>query len=278
MRNSYKTASIAALVIALSAPAFAQGVLVGITALDEEIEDITRETNKDLNRQNDAQRFGPLGVPQGWRGSIAVSANAVTGNSDTGDFALGGRLTYGVNKWTHSVGVASTYSRTGAVSTEEKFFATYEANRHFTEKFYVFGLGSYQFDGLAGPLDLEHEAFLGFGPGIRIVNTEQVAWRVQAGPGVRWTKTAGGVKNSEVAAIISSRFFYKLTDTLSITNDTDILGDKVTTSATNDLGLNFKISNNMSTRFSYRTDYDSVPGLLGKKYDNTLGLSLVVGF
>ncbi len=60
--------------------------------------------------------------------------------------------------------------------------------------------------------------------------------------------------------------------------DTDILGSDVNTVISNDAGVNFKMSDNLSTRISYRTDYntDPTPGL--KSSDNTIGLSLVLGF
>ena len=64
-------------------------------------------------------------------------------------------------------------------------------------------------------------------------------------------------------------------DTMSITNDTDVLYSNHSTPATNDLGLNMKVTDRLSTRFSYQTDYNSTAA---QKFENTLGVSLVVGF
>ena len=65
---------------------------------------------------------------------------------------------------------------------------------------------------------------------------------------------------------------------MSLTNDTDILSSSADTVVTNDFGVNFRMTDTLSTRVSYRTDYTSnpLPGL--KSTDNTVGLSLVVGF
>jgi putative salt-induced outer membrane protein len=65
---------------------------------------------------------------------------------------------------------------------------------------------------------------------------------------------------------------------MSLTNDTDVLGSSASTVVSNDLGLNFKMSDALSTRISYRTDYNSDPAAGRKSTDNTVGLSLVVGF
>lgn len=48
--------------------------------------------------------------------------------------------------------------------------------------------------------------------------------------------------------------------------------------ATNDFGVNFRVTDARTTRISYRTEFndDPLPGL--SETDNTFGLSLVVGF
>lgn len=60
--------------------------------------------------------------------------------------------------------------------------------------------------------------------------------------------------------------------------DTDVLGSDVNTIVNNDAGFNFKMTNNLSTRVSYRTEYNTDPAGGRKATDNTIGLSLVLGF
>ena len=59
---------------------------------------------------------------------------------------------------------------------------------------------------------------------------------------------------------------------------TDIVGSDVNTIVSNDAGINYKMSDNLSTRVSYRTDYNTDPVAGLKSTDNTLGVSLVLGF
>ena len=65
---------------------------------------------------------------------------------------------------------------------------------------------------------------------------------------------------------------------MSITNDTDVLASKGSEIASNDFGINYKISDALSTRLSYQTDYNSKPEAGFEKMDNTFGASLVLGF
>lgn len=275
MKKITKLATVSALALMIAAPVLSQGRIIGTEALDDRIDEIERDANTELARGDDAARFNENGVAQGFRGSVALTASAATGNTDTGELSAAGRMTYGIGSWSHSFGVAAEYGEAGGVQNEEKFFGTYEASRAFTPQFYAFGIGRYEYDGFATN---RHDAFIGFGPGYRIVNTENVAWRVQAGPGVRYVEDQFGANTTEVAGIASSRVFYKLTDTMSLTNDTDILGSDVNTLIQNDFGVNFKVSNTISTRISYRTDYNTDPAPGFTATDNTFGVALVVGF
>lgn len=272
-KSKVLAASVLALIV--SAPAFAQGALVGVEGLDERIDDIQEDVAEDFADAEDAQRFSTNQYAQGWTGSVSMGLAATSGNTDTADLSFGGRFRYGNGPWNHTVGFAGEFAEDNGVRNKEKIFATYDVNRYFTEQFYVFGLGSFTYDGFATN---EKDAFLGFGPGYRIINTPNMTWRIQAGPGVRYTQDQLGADETEVAAIASSRFYYKISESMFLTDDTDILLSKGDTVATNDLGVNFKMSDRLSTRFSYRTEYNSdpLPGL--KSADNTLGVSLVYGF
>ncbi|TDE34778.1 DUF481 domain-containing protein [Antarcticimicrobium sediminis] len=284
MKTHLKLTAVSVLALVVAAPVSAQTNITGIQGLNDQIDDITTDVERDQRRGQDAERFGPNGVPQGWRGSFALSASGTSGNTDTGEVSGAGRLTYGVGSWNHLVGLAIEYGEANGIKSEEKYFATYEANRYFTPDFYMFGLGRYQYDGLlidnTGTVlpGSETDAFLGFGPGYRVMNQPHNTWRVQAGPGIRYFKDALGVSETEVGFIASSRYFYAFSDTVSFTMDTDVLGSDVNTVLSNDAGVNFKMSDNLSTRLSYRTDYntDPTPGL--DSTDNTLGLSLIMGF
>lgn len=286
MNNILKLASVSAIALMVAAPVSAQTAITGVEALNDQIDDITDDVNTDINRQNDAERYGPNGVAQGWKGSFALSASGTSGNTDNGEISGAGRLTYGVGDWNHLFGFAVEYGEANGIKSEEKFFGTYEASRYFTPEWYGFAVGRYQYDGLV--LDSatgvpfangETNAFLGFGPGYRVLNQDNHTWRVQAGPGVRYFKSAAtGNSETEVGYIASSRYFYAISDTVSFTMDTDFLGSDVNTLISNDAGVNYKLSNNLSTRVSYRTEYNTDPAAGVKSTDNTLGVSLVIGF
>lgn len=275
MKHVNSIASVSALALLLAGPVFAQSAIVGIEDLDDRIDDIQEDVADDMAKGDDKDRYGTNQYAQGWSGSMALGFTATSGNTDTADLDVAGRLRYGNGPWNHSVGFAVELAEDNDIRNKEEVYATYDVNRYMSENFYIFGLGSVNYDNFD---TLEWDAFIGAGPGVRIVNTENQTWRVQAGPGFRYTKDQLGVDDKELAGIVSSRYFFKLTDTVSLTNDTDVLfsgGDAV---VTNDLGVNFKVSNRLSTRVSYRTEWDSDPLAGFEDTDNSLGVSLVYGF
>jgi putative salt-induced outer membrane protein len=95
---------------------------------------------------------------------------------------------------------------------------------------------------------------------------------------VRYFEDITGNSETEVGFIASSRYYYAINETMSFTMDTDVLGSDVNTIISNDAGVNFKMSDALSTRISYRTDYNTDPAAGLKSTDNKIGLSLVVGF
>jgi putative salt-induced outer membrane protein len=275
-------ASASALALLVAAPAFAQGGLVGTEALDDRIEEIEEDVQDEFEEGDDPYRFGPAQFAPGLAGSMSLAYSGTTGNSENQDLSVVGRLRYGGDVVNQSLGFGLEFSEgtdpetDESFTTEEELFVVYDASRELTERLYGFGIGLYRNDDFD---TLQQDAFVGAGLGYRIVNTPRFAWRVQAGPGVRWTEDQLGEEETELAGIAASRFFYALSDTVSVSNGTEVLySDEAGTLVRNDLGANFTVSEQLTTRVSYLTDYnsDALPGL--DSTDNRLGVALVFGF
>jgi len=275
MNTLLRVASVSAIALMISAPAFAQAALVGIDSLDDKIDDIQENISDDLAEGEDADRFATNRYAQGWSGSVALGASTTSGNTDTNDLSLGGRLRYGDGPWNHAAGFAIEYSDANGLRSKNQAYGTYEANRYFNDEFYMFGMGSLSYDEYGTN---RVDGFLGFGPGYRAVNTKTQTWRVQAGPGVRYIEDQLRQDTTEVAGIASSRYFVRISDSAFITNDTDILFSKTDTVVTNDLGLTAKITGRLATQVSLLTSWNSDPAPTKVSTDNTLRVSLVYGF
>lgn len=267
--------SVAALIL-LTSSAFAQAKLVGTTALNDRINDIETAVSDDQNKANDEARFANPEFNPGLSGSASLGYTGTSGNTDTQDVIIGARLRYAQGNWVNTLGMAIDFSEAAGTKTKQDVFGVYDANYYFSDRFYGFALGRVQNDGLATTAaDTATDAFIGFGPGYRIINTPSTAWRVQAGVGVSYLKDGVGADVTEVGYIASSRLYHKFSDTISVSNDTDVLSSDTALRINNDLGVNFRVTDVVSTRVSYLSEYNDSRAI---QTDNTVGVSLVFGF
>lgn len=294
MKQVALLASASALTLSLATPIFAQSDLIGISELDDRIEDVEREVARDMERAEDAARFGNPESRQGLSGSASLGYSGKTGNNESQDLTIGLRIRHAQGQFQQTVGAVLDYSEADNTSTKKDVFGIYDANYYFNDSFYGFILGRVQSDGLAdevtqsardanpGLTDAEilagqvkRDAFLGFGPGYRVINTPDMTWRVQAGIGVSYLEYGDDSSVTEEAVIASSRFFYGINENVFLTNDTDVLNSDAALRANNDFGINFRITDAMSTRVSYLSEYNDSRAI---RTDNKLGVSIVFGF
>ncbi|MEF3047234.1 DUF481 domain-containing protein [Pseudotabrizicola sp. L79] len=276
MNSKLLFAGVSMIALAAAPMAFAQATITGVDAVDDSIDDITDSVADDMARAEDASRFGNPEFRPGLSGSASVGYSGKTGNSESQDLSIGMRLRYAQGNFVQSIGAALDFQESANVKTKEDVLAVYDANYYFDQNFYGFVLARVESDGLAtAATDVRRDAFLGFGPGYRVINKADMTWRLQAGIGVSYLED--GLRNSvtETGYLAASRFFYKINDNMFVTNDTDILNSDTALRVNNDLGLNVKMTEAISTRLSYLTEYNDSRAI---QTDNKLGVSLVFGF
>ena len=277
MKKLTKVTGAAVVGLLLGATAsLAQGTLYGTSALDDRIDDLNQDARDDLDRSNDDYRFGNPEYRPGLSGSASLGYTGQTGNNESQTFSAGARLRFAQGQLIQTIGVALEFEDEAGVRTKEEVFGVYDANYYINDKVYGFVLGRVQSDALADEANENRtDAFIGVGPGYRIVNTPDMTWRVQAGIGVSYLKNGIGDEDTETGYIVSSRFFYSFNENVFATNDTDVLKSDSALRVNNDLGVNFKMSDAFSTRVSYLTEYNDSRAI---RTDNKLGISLVYGF
>lgn len=275
MKTTHLLLALPSVALLAVTPALAQDI-TGVQDLDDRITDIEEDVADDMERSNDEARFGFPEYQPGLTGSASLGYAAETGNTESQEFNLGMRMRYAQGNWVQTLGLAADFAEDAGTKTKEDIFAVYDVNYYLNDRFYIFGLARAERDGLASAAtDIARDGFVGFGPGYRVVNTPDMAWRLQAGVGISYLQDGTGASETEEGYLASSRFFYQISDAVFLTNDTDVLSSDAALRANNDLGVNFKVTDTLSTRISYLTDYNDAREI---KTDNRLGVSLVVGF
>lgn len=268
---------IVALIAALSATtASAQDLLGRDTVAGDRNEALIEAIEDDAERELD--RFGNEGRPEGFSGSVALRGVAETGNSESTSLGIGSDISYVAGPNGIELQLNYAYSDDDASAAEETLLYGLEYTRDFTPA--VFGFAKLQ-GSVDSATDAQYESdtFLSFGAGYRIYNTDMIQWSVQAGPGYRFAElndvADGDV--SEGAFGLSSDYAHKLSDTVFVTNDTDVIWSETDTAVINDLALNVAMTQTLALRTSVLTEYNSDPGT-AENTDNTFGVSLVYSF
>lgn len=275
MKNFGKTSAIAlSVLLGTTALAHAQS-LINADPVNERVDDIIEETEDKFELSDDDQRFGNATMQQGWRGSVYASADLLTGNTDTFDISVGTRVSNRAGAWNQTISMAYDYAEANGAETKNELFTLYDVNRTISGDFYGYGLARAENNFTTNSSDL----FAGVGVGYRIFNTPDLAWRVQAGPGYRINGLSlTGTDIDEAGVSASSRLYYKFSDSVFLTNDTDIIWSDSNTLVSNDIGVNVRLSGPLSIRAGVKTDYNTDPGVGRKNTDTNTGLALVYAF
>lgn len=242
-------------------------------AAADSVEDL-EEAIEDAN-ERDVPTFGNTGRAIGFTGSVSAQGTATSGNTDTADLGIGARLGHfdGVNG--HQLALSYTYGEAEGDTSDNSLLAGYDYTREIGSDAYVFGQANYAFDEFGA---YEEDVFVGAGIGYRVINTNDIQWSVQAGPGFRKATLQDGGGIEEAAASLSSFYYHQLTPTVFVTNDTDVLASESDTYVTNDLGLSVSMSDTLALRTSILTEWHSEPQDGYDEFDNTFGVSVVYTF
>jgi putative salt-induced outer membrane protein len=209
-------------------------------------------------------------------GSASLGFTGKTGAIDSDDLSVGARLRFANGPLIQNLGIVIDTAKSGGTTTKDDAFAIYDANYFFDSNLYGFVLGRVKYDGLATTSgQVQTDAFIGIGPGVRIINTPDINWRVQAGLGTSFLRDGTDVDTKETGIIASSRLYMRLSDMLFATNDTDVLKTDSALRINNDLGFNVKMTDQFATRISYLSEFNDSRTV---ETENKLGVSLVYSF
>ena len=225
------------------------------------------------------------GLFERWKGRGELGGFRTTGNTDT--VGLTGAI--GLDRkgiaWRHKLTARADYQRSAGRTSREKYFAAYEPRLDIDEDLFAYGLAQFESDRFQG-FDARYALSGGFGA--TIVDTQSLDLSVKAGPALRLTQATDGLSDTRIAGLVGLDFDWRISERLKLTQTTNAVTeaggvavaiiDSRSTTLNLVTGLEAKVSERLSTRFSYAVDYDSNPpnGKVGT--DTISRFSLVYGF
>jgi putative salt-induced outer membrane protein len=247
----------------------------GVTAITDAIDDDARDVT-----------FGNEGRTVGTYGSVALRATGTQSTTSDDIVSVGIGANYGFFDGVNGseLNLVYTYGSTNGVQDTNSLNAGYDYTRDFSRNFFGYASINLQYDGEADATtagDTLRDAFAGFGVGYRIVNNASTQWALKAGPGYRMIEQSDGatfVKTNEAAYSVESNLSYSFSDTVYASNDTTIIGSDIDTTVLNELALNVAMSNALSLRTSYVSEFSGADFNSLDNTQNTAGVSIVYNF
>ncbi len=232
------------------------------------------------------QAIRSAGLLELWKGRAEIGGNRSTGNTDT--LGLTGALSLnrkGID-WDHKLTVRADYQQSGGRTSREKFFAAYEPRYDIDDGVFAYGLAQYDRDPFQG---YTARYALSGGVGAKLIDTSALDLSLKAGPALRVTRGTDGVSDTRLAGLLGLDLDWRITDRLTLTQDTNavtetggaaavVLVDSRSTTVNLITAIEAKVSDRLSTRFSYAVDYNSNPPAGRVDTDTISRFSLVYGF
>ena len=220
-----------------------------------------------------------------WTGEGELGAFQSSGNTESVGVAAALRLDREGIDWSHSIRLRADYQRQNGSTSREQFAASYEPRWQFDENIFAYGLAQYERDRIQG---FSSRYSVSGGLGYRILDNPKLKLSLKAGPAYRVTDFTDGTSADRLAGLVGIDFDWQMLDRLKLTQDVEALAetggeatlifDGANTTINLVTGLDFRVSNRLRSRLSYKVEYDSNPPTGSEGTDTLTRATLIYGF
>lgn len=177
--------------------------------------------------------------------------------------------------WRHKLRLQADYQESLGLVTRERYLAAYEPNWKFDDRAYMYGAAQYESDRFSGFND---RVSLSTGAGYSAIRSPAVKLDLELGPAFRHTRFIDDTIESNVAARGSMDFGWKLSRSISVTQNASAYLQDANSTVSSRSALLAKLFGPFSAQFSYTLQYESMPPVGRQTTDTTSRAALVVDF
>lgn len=214
--------------------------------------------------------------PAPWSGNLELGGVARSGNTENIGVFAGAELTYEQAPWKHTANAALEYLRTRSDTEAQSFEADYEVNYELTDRSFVFGLTHFQDDRFSG---FDYEITSSAGLGVKLIEDGSTTWTLAAGPSLRVFRREDKSRSETTpGARVNNDVAWQVSDTATLSNETEIRLDGERSEVENEASLTLKIIESLAGKFSFAANYRNPVPSDTEKLDTTTRASLIYDF
>jgi len=211
-----------------------------------------------------------------WEGKINASGLLSDGNSEN---IAGGLAVEGARKagpLTHNVKGFVDIGRSGGVTNQKRWGASYQLNVDLSDRTYAYARILYEEDEFSG---FDYRIFSGAGLGHFFYDVETFAWKIEGGPGFRYSPIDETREVDQNAAFFAStEVDWVIRDGVTFSQDLNATWTEPTTTLQSVTKLDTKLTEAISTGLSFEYRYETDPPADRENFDAIARASLIYGF
>lgn len=215
------------------------------------------------------------GLFERWSGKGQVGAFRSTGNSENIGVTAALRLERTGADWTHLLRGDADYQESVGITTRERFLFAYEPRLKLGDDVFAYGLAQYERDRISG---FSARYIVSGGLGWTPIEEDGLSLAVRAGPAYRYTDFIAEPDRERIAALAALDFDWSVAERISLTQDASAVIAKDNTTLSSLSGIEFGVTDRLTTRVSYQVDYESDPPVGKVSTDTITRFTLVYGF
>ncbi|MBW0145476.1 DUF481 domain-containing protein [Sphingomicrobium clamense] len=209
-----------------------------------------------------------------WEGRGELGGFQSTGNSDSVGVSAGFALARNGIDWRHKLTGSADYQRSDGETDREIFSLAYEPQRDIGTRAFAFGLAGVERDRLQG---IGWRTTLSGGVGWRVIESDNFALSLKAGPAWRRTNYIDAPNESSLSGLSGLSARWAITDTIALTEEAEAIvnGQSSYSSVT---GLEARFSDHLLGRVSFEVDHESDPPAGAVETDTLTRITVVYDF
>ncbi|PQA86768.1 DUF481 domain-containing protein [Hyphococcus luteus] len=219
---------------------------------------------------------GGLLAVKPWDGKISASGVLSSGNSENAAVGVAVDAARTAGRYKHNIKGFFDLGESDNVTNQKRWGLAYKLDYNFGERTYVYGRFSYEEDEFSG---FDYRLFTGAGLGHYFAKAEDFTFKVEGGPGYRYSpidETREVEQN--VAAYASSEFDWIIREGVKFEQDFSTTWTSPTTTFQSVTSLTTQVWGDISTGLSFEYRYETDPPLGRENTDTLAKASLIYGF
>jgi putative salt-induced outer membrane protein len=292
-----KTAAVLATLLALPVKAApippAVAAMIDAAAADpaklKVVADIAKQTNPASAADIDAKlaafaqaraveqetKLAAQGFFEGWTGNGEVGGFVSSGNTSNRGAAVGVTMGKETRRWKHSLRGLVDYQQDNGITSRERWFAGYEGNYKFNDRFYALTTVSWERDRFSGFSSRFSESL---GLGYKLLTGPRLTLSLDGGPALRQTQFVSGSSDQAFALRAGLNGKLQINPALALTETATFYYDSFNTSLLSLTALTAKLSGALSARASFQLNSESNPPAGRNSVDTVSRITIVYAF